>query len=972
MKRIVLLIAVLLIAASGQFVSAQDQPGTVRFPTALDSPDSLFRVKNNSHSNLSTSITTGSTSITVTDASSFPASGALSIDSEIIYYTTKTGNTFSGLTRGASSTTAAAHTAGVIVRSPILAVYHETLANAIIAVQTKLGSGAAIDPLKIGAGTVNSARFGYLSNVTGDVQAQLDAKAPAADLTSEATTRASADTTLQSNITAESTARASADTTLQTNITSEASTRASADTTLQTNITAEASARAAADASLQPLDSDLTAFAGLSPSNDDLLQRKAGAWTYRTLTQVKADLAIASGDVSGLGTAATRNVAASGNAASGEVVKGDDTRLTDARSPTTHTHTASQVTDFNSAADGRIAAALGVSVQAFDADLGVIAGLTPSNDDILQRKGGNWINRTPAQFKADLALVAADISNFNNAVDARINYPVTSVFGRTGAVVAATNDYTWAQINKATSSIADITTRSASDLSSGTLPDARFPATLPAASGVNLTALNASNLGSGTVPTARLGSGTADSSKFLRGDNSWQSVSASPGGSNEDVQINRLGAFSGDSGLHVSGAGSSLDLQVGRDVYAGRDVEIPNSGVLRFGGSGGNSIGFTPSVGPVFFDSLLTNAHLTLNLQSLTADREWTFPNTDDTFVGLTSTQTLTNKTLTSPVINSPTGITKSDVGLSNVTNTSDANKPVSTAQQAALDLKANIASPTFTTTLTSPSASISGTAGAGFLQIANQSSAPSTPSSAGRIFFDNSGQLSWLRTDGFTRNFSSTVTANRTFTWPDANITVAGINLAQTWSAQQTFTSPKVLTDISDTNGNELIKFTATGSAVNEITVTNAATGNSPSISATGGDTNIDVKLTPKGTGYVNVTQTGIKFPDGTTQTTGSSLYNALTLQNSWASAGGAWGTPSYSRMGNLVCWQGLLTTGSNATVVFTLPAAARPNADTIVTGSSEAGWNRFNIVASTGAVTVNNYTGSVLSLSGVCYVVP
>lgn len=37
----------------------------------------------------------------------------------------------------------------------------------------------------------------------------------------------------------------------------------------------------------------------------------------------------------------------------------------------------------------------------------------------------------------------------------------------------------------------------------GTLPDARFPATLPAASGVNLTALNASNLGSGTVPDAR-------------------------------------------------------------------------------------------------------------------------------------------------------------------------------------------------------------------------------------------------------------------------------------------------------------------------------------------------------------------------------------------------------------------------------------------------------------------------------------
>ena len=43
----------------------------------------------------------------------------------------------------------------------------------------------------------------------------------------------------------------------------------------------------------------------------------------------------------------------------------------------------------------------------------------------------------------------------------------------------------------------------ASNLSSGTVPDARFPATLPAANGSNLTALNATQLTSGTVPDAR-------------------------------------------------------------------------------------------------------------------------------------------------------------------------------------------------------------------------------------------------------------------------------------------------------------------------------------------------------------------------------------------------------------------------------------------------------------------------------------
>lgn len=57
---------------------------------------------------------------------------------------------------------------------------------------------------------------------------------------------------------------------------------------------------------------------------------------------------------------------------------------------------------------------------------------------------------------------------------------------------------------------------------------------------------------------------------------------------------------------------------------------------------------------------------------------------------------------------------------------------------------------------------------------------------------------------------------------------------------------------NLTDANGNEWIKQTATSSAVNEITVANAATGNGPVISATGGDTNIDLVLTPKGTGKV------------------------------------------------------------------------------------------------------------------------
>jgi hypothetical protein len=88
--------------------------------------------------------------------------------------------------------------------------------------------------------------------------------------------------------------------------------------------------------SAQPLDADLTDIAALSPSNDDVIQRKAGVWTKRTMAQLIADLE-----------------------------------------------------------------ALGTTFQPLDADLTDIAALSPSNDDVIQRKAGAWTNRTMAQLMAD-------------------------------------------------------------------------------------------------------------------------------------------------------------------------------------------------------------------------------------------------------------------------------------------------------------------------------------------------------------------------------------------------------------------------------------------------------------------------------------------------------------------------------------------------------------------------------------------
>ena len=61
--------------------------------------------------------------------------------------------------------------------------------------------------------------------------------------------------------------------------------------------------------------------------------------------------------------------------------------------------------------------------------------------------------------------------------------------------------------------------------------------------------------------------------------------------------------------------------------------------------------------------------------------------------------------------------------------------------------------------------------------------------------------------------------------------------------------TSPQITTGLNDANGNELLLVTATGSAVNELTLANAATGNSPSLAASG-ETNVGMDFVTKGTG--------------------------------------------------------------------------------------------------------------------------
>ena len=85
-----------------------------------------------------------------------------------------------------------------------------------------------------------------------------------------------------------------------------------------------------------------------------------------------------------------------------------------------------------------------------------------------------------------------------------------------------------------------------------------------------------------------------------------------------------------------------------------------------------------------------------------------------------------------------------------------------------------------------------------------------------------------------------------------DSNIGKLSNDFAPTLAANLSTNSKNIIIGstygIIDENANEQIKFSTTASATNEITIANAAAGSSPVISATGGDTNVGITLTPKG----------------------------------------------------------------------------------------------------------------------------
>ena len=136
-----------------------------------------------------------------------------------------------------------------------------------------------------------------------------------------------------------------------------------------------------------------------------------------------------------------------------------------------------------------------------------------------------------------------------------------------------------------------------------------------------------------------------------------------------------------------------------------------------------------------------------------------------------------------------------------------------------------------------------------------------------------------------------------------------------------KTLTSPKIGTSILDTNGNELFKLTATGSAVNELTYANAATGNKPAFTATGGDTNIGVSIQPKGSGTVTIDALTFPAADGSADqiltTNGSGVLSFV--DNSGGTSWQAVKTGTYTAAAG----EGIFANTTSGAWTLTLPAS-------------------------------------------------
>tara|TARA_A100001234_G_C12605750_1_gene377067 strand:- start:13 stop:942 length:930 start_codon:yes stop_codon:yes gene_type:complete len=129
-------------------------------------------------------------------------------------------------------------------------------------------------------------------------------------------------------------------------------------------------------------------------------------------------------------------------------------------------------------------------------------------------------------------------------------------------------------------------------------------------------------------------------------------------------------------------------------------------------------------------------------------------------------------------------------------------------------------------------------------------------PDVSGNLVLDSATQT--LTNKTLTTPVISSISNSGTINIPSGAGTFTTIAATQTLTnktlTSPTLNTPKIGTSLNDVNGNELIKVTATTGAVNELTLANGASTTGPTLSATGTGANLNIIMTPKGTGSVEL----------------------------------------------------------------------------------------------------------------------
>ena len=212
-------------------------------------------------------------------------------------------------------------------------------------------------------------------------------------------------------------------------------------------------------------------------------------------------------------------------------------------------------------------------------------------------------------------------------------------------------------------------------------------------------------------------------------------------------------------------------------------------------------------------------------------------------------------------------------------------------------------------------------------------------------------------------------------------------VNLQGTQTlTNKTLTSPTItdpiINEINDSNGNEEIIFTATGSAVNELTIANAATGNFPNISATGSDANIGINLTPKGVGEITFNGTGKiqqvleKVTVTNTATTGTITYDLLEQAVLYHTGNAAGQFTVNFRGSNSTALNTMIATGESATAAFLNTNATTAYYTTFVTidGTStnvSTKWQGGTTPSSGNSLSIDAYNFTIIKTAASTYTV-